>query len=146
MSRIEVLKRNYQRICALPWARNVAGAQRVWFAVYDKEDERKLRCRMDLFAEATQAGAGIHQEGHQDPALRVEDVRLGELRGVGLVDRGHHLLGDRREAFRPAVVVIDHARGAHRARQANRPVLQKGPRYPSVLLDRPSHEAGGKED
>src|SRR6185437_13912906 len=55
MSRIEVLKRNYQRICTLPWEHNVAGAQRVWFAVYDKEDERKLRLRMYLFAEATQA-------------------------------------------------------------------------------------------
>jgi hypothetical protein len=53
MSRIEVLKRNYQRICSLPWDRNVAGGQRVWLAVYDKEDERKLRLRLGLFEEAT---------------------------------------------------------------------------------------------
>src|SRR3954454_12628335 len=53
MSRLETLKRNYQRICGLPWDRNVAGAQRVWLAVYDKEDERKLRLRMGLFEEAT---------------------------------------------------------------------------------------------
>lgn len=59
MSRIEILKRNYQRICGMPWDRNVAGAQRVWLAVYDKEDERKLRLRMDLFAAATHA-AGHH--------------------------------------------------------------------------------------
>ena len=54
MSRIDLLRKNYQRICNLPWDRNVAGPQRVWFAVYDKEDERKLRFRLGLFAEATQ--------------------------------------------------------------------------------------------
>jgi hypothetical protein len=47
MSRIEILKKNYQRICSLPWDRNVAGSQRVWLAVYDKEDERKLRLRLN---------------------------------------------------------------------------------------------------
>jgi hypothetical protein len=55
MSRIETLRKNYQRICGLPWDRNVAGAQRVWIAVYDKEDERKLRLQIGLFEEATQA-------------------------------------------------------------------------------------------
>ena len=55
MSRIETLRRNYQRICGLPWDRNVAGPQRVWVAVYDKEDERKLRLRVGLFEEATSA-------------------------------------------------------------------------------------------
>jgi len=54
MNRIETLKRHYQRICALPWDRHVAGPQRVWIAVYDKEDERKLRLRLDLFKEATE--------------------------------------------------------------------------------------------
>ena len=54
MSRIDQLRKNYQRICGLPWDRNVAGAQRVWLAVYDKEDERKLRLRLGLFKEATE--------------------------------------------------------------------------------------------
>ena len=54
MSRIDLLKQNYQRLCEYSWDRNVAGAQRVWIAVYDKEDERKLRLRIDLFKEATQ--------------------------------------------------------------------------------------------
>jgi len=53
MSRIDLLKKNYQRICGLPWDRNVAGPQRVWQAVYDKEDERKLRLRLGLFEEVT---------------------------------------------------------------------------------------------
>jgi Domain of unknown function (DUF1788) len=55
MSRIDTLRRNYQRICGLPWDRNVAGPQRVWVAVYDKEDERKLRLRIGSFEEATLA-------------------------------------------------------------------------------------------
>src|SRR5207249_3107929 len=55
MSRIETLRRNYQRICGMPWDRNVAGPQRVWIAVYDKEDERKLRLRIGMFEEATLA-------------------------------------------------------------------------------------------
>ena len=55
MSRIDTLRRNYQRICGLPWDRNLAGPQRVWIAVHDKEDERKLRLRVGLFEEATSA-------------------------------------------------------------------------------------------
>jgi hypothetical protein len=55
MSRIETLCRNYQRICGLPWDRNLAGSQRVWVAVYDKEDERKLRLRIGMFEGATLA-------------------------------------------------------------------------------------------
>jgi len=53
MTRIELLCKNYQRICGLPWDRSVAGPQRVWQAVYDKEDERKLRLRLDQFENAT---------------------------------------------------------------------------------------------
>jgi hypothetical protein len=53
MSRIDLLRKNYQRICALPWDRSLAGPQRVWFAIYDKEDERKLRLRLPLFEETT---------------------------------------------------------------------------------------------
>src|SRR3954471_11290941 len=55
MSRIDVLRKNCQRICGMPWDRNVAGPQRVWVAVYDKEDERKLRLRIGMFEEATLA-------------------------------------------------------------------------------------------
>src|SRR5438876_10327505 len=59
MTRIDLLRKNYQRICGLPWDHNVAGPQRVWLAVYDKEDERKLRLRLGLFREATeQVGHG----------------------------------------------------------------------------------------
>jgi hypothetical protein len=53
MNRIDLLKKNYQKFCDSHWDRNVSGAQRVWLAVYDKEDERKLRLRLRLFEEAT---------------------------------------------------------------------------------------------
>jgi hypothetical protein len=68
MSRIDLLKKNYQRVCGLPWDRNVAGPQRVWVAVYDKEDERKLRLRLGLFEEATQ------QTGHHWHTLDLTDT------------------------------------------------------------------------
>jgi len=67
MSRIDILRKNYQRICALPWDRHVAGPQRVWLAVYDKEDERKLRFRLSLFKEATE------QVGHHWHAVDFTD-------------------------------------------------------------------------
>ena len=53
MNRIELLNKNYQRFWENSWDRNVAGAQRVWLAVYNKEDERKLRLRLGLFEEST---------------------------------------------------------------------------------------------
>src|SRR5947209_3342847 len=35
MTRIDLLRKNYQRLCEYSWDRNVAGSQRVWLAVYD---------------------------------------------------------------------------------------------------------------
>ena len=49
MGRIEQLVENYRRFAVLPWEQNLAGAQRVWFAVYDKSDERRLRIRLGEF-------------------------------------------------------------------------------------------------
>ncbi len=68
MNRIDLLKKNYQRLCEHSWDRNVAGAQRVWLAVYDKEDERKLRLRLGLFEEAT------HHTGHKWMAIDLTDA------------------------------------------------------------------------
>lgn len=57
MTRIDLLRKNFQRLCEYSWDRNVAGPQRVWIAIYEKEDERKLRLRLGVFEEATlQAG------------------------------------------------------------------------------------------
>jgi hypothetical protein len=68
MNRIDLLKKNYQRLCEYSWDHNVAGAQRVWLAVYDKEDERKLRLRLGLFEEATQ------HSGHKWMAIDLTDA------------------------------------------------------------------------
>jgi len=59
MGRIEELAEHYGKHIALPWERGVAGAQRVVMVVYDKEAERMLRARRQLFATATEA-AGHH--------------------------------------------------------------------------------------
>ncbi|MCP4571820.1 MAG: DUF1788 domain-containing protein [bacterium] len=54
MGKIEDLAKKYERHIGAPWQRTVAGAQRVMLVVYEKENERKLRARVDEFAHATQ--------------------------------------------------------------------------------------------
>ena len=49
MGRIDRLADRYKRYISLPWERDLAGAQRMVFVVYDKTDERKLRARRKLF-------------------------------------------------------------------------------------------------
>lgn len=59
MGRIDRLAERYKSYIALPWQKDLAGAQRIVFIVYDKADERRVRARKDLFALATaEAGHG----------------------------------------------------------------------------------------
>ena len=59
MGRIDRLAERYKSYIALPWQKDLAGAERAIFVVYDKTDERRLRARKDLFAMATaEAGHG----------------------------------------------------------------------------------------
>ncbi len=59
MGRIDRLAERYKSYIALPWQKDLAGAQRAIFIVYDEADERRLRARKDLFALATaEAGHG----------------------------------------------------------------------------------------
>ena len=53
MGRIDRLAERYKRYIALPWQKDLSGAQRAIFIVYDKVDERRLRARIDNFAMAT---------------------------------------------------------------------------------------------
>jgi Domain of unknown function (DUF1788) len=53
MGRIEQLAEKYRQHIGLPWQKTVAGAQRVVMVVYDKELERALQARKELFAMAT---------------------------------------------------------------------------------------------
>lgn len=64
MSKLELLVRRYEKFCALPWERSLAGPQRVWFVVYDPVDERRLRTRLPEFGEAT-TNSG-HKWSHVD--------------------------------------------------------------------------------
>lgn len=58
-SRIARLVQNYERHASIPWPATLAGPQRIWFAVYDKNDERRVRARVGEFEIATgRAGHG----------------------------------------------------------------------------------------
>lgn len=59
MNSMDRLLQNYARQVRLPWPPNIAGMQRVWFAVYSPAEERKLRARIQLFENLTrEAGHG----------------------------------------------------------------------------------------
>ena len=59
MNRIEALCTNYGGYVSLPWDRSLPGPQRIWFAVYDPIDERRLRLQLESFESATsRAGHG----------------------------------------------------------------------------------------
>lgn len=59
MSEVEGLIRAYERYVRLPWDPRLAGPQKVWFALYDKTQERRLRPRIGAFEAATRsAGHG----------------------------------------------------------------------------------------
>lgn len=53
MAQIERLIQNYDTRVSLPWERNLAGPQRVWFAVYNKAEERRLLRRLEEFEIST---------------------------------------------------------------------------------------------
>jgi hypothetical protein len=56
MGKIEELSERYGQHIGTPWQRTVAGAQRVVMVVYDKELERTLRARKQLFELESQKG------------------------------------------------------------------------------------------
>ncbi len=63
VANVEGLVRAYERFVALPWDARLAGAQKVWFALYAPADERRLRARLGAFEVAT-AKAGHGWKGH----------------------------------------------------------------------------------
>jgi hypothetical protein len=59
VAKLDDLLNNFARQVALPWDHNLAGPQRIWFVVYDKADERRLRARVPDFETKTkEAGHG----------------------------------------------------------------------------------------
>ena len=55
MSEIEGLVRSYQQRVREPWPRAVAGPERVWLAIYEPSQERRLRPRVGAFENETLA-------------------------------------------------------------------------------------------
>ena len=61
MSRIESLIQAYTAFVAQPWPQSLAGPEKVWFAVYEPAQERRLLFRIVEFETATvKAGHGWH--------------------------------------------------------------------------------------
>jgi len=59
MNATDRLLQNYARQVRLLWPQNIAGMQRVWFAVYPPAEERKVRARIQHFENLTrEAGHG----------------------------------------------------------------------------------------
>ncbi len=55
MATVEPLLKSYEQFVRLPWPSGLAGAQKVWMAVYDEADERRLHARVGAFENATVA-------------------------------------------------------------------------------------------
>ena len=55
MDEIERLARAYERFVQLPWDRSLSGAEKVWFALYDPKEERRLRMQISEFENVTRA-------------------------------------------------------------------------------------------
>ena len=53
MNEIESLIQAYEQFARLPWDATLAGPQKVWFAIYDPGNERRLRLRIQEFESAT---------------------------------------------------------------------------------------------
>lgn len=59
MNRIEALVKAWASHVAIPWAAGLSGGEKVWFCVYDKADERRLRLHLPEFeGAAKKAGHG----------------------------------------------------------------------------------------
>lgn len=67
-NRLERLVKSYSNYISIPWTQGLANEQRVLFAVYHKEDELKLRVRVEDFKFATESA------GHK--WLRLDITRL----------------------------------------------------------------------
>ena len=53
MSEVDQLIQSYRQAVGMPWQANIAGPQKVWFAVYDPTQERRFRLKVEEFRLAT---------------------------------------------------------------------------------------------
>ena len=86
MSRIEGLLKAYEEFVAQSWTQNLAGTERVWFAVYEPAQERRLQFRIPEFATATV------KSGHGWVYLDLSDCFARSFRSQEMpeADLGHH--------------------------------------------------------
>jgi hypothetical protein len=68
MNRIESLVKTWASHVAIPWAGGLSGSEKVWFCVYDKVDERRLRLHLPEFEGAAR------RAGHGWEAVDLTDV------------------------------------------------------------------------
>lgn len=68
MSRVNRLLQSYGKFISIPWRCDAAAAQRVIFCVYNKNDELRLRAKIDEFEIATR------QAGHQWALFDLTDM------------------------------------------------------------------------
>ncbi len=64
MNEIEGLLKAYERFLQLPWDRTLAGPQKIWFAIYEPAQERRLRLRLPEFEVVTKTAG--HSWSHFD--------------------------------------------------------------------------------
>jgi len=64
VNEIEGLLKAYERFLQLPWDRTLAGPQKIWFAIYEPAQERRLRLRLPEFEVATKTAG--HSWSHLD--------------------------------------------------------------------------------
>ena len=55
MDKLDHLHSGYEALVRMPWQRAQAGPQRVWFVIYDPQDERRMRLQIDRYAITTRA-------------------------------------------------------------------------------------------
>ena len=58
-SEIEGLLKAYERHVNVPWTQTVSGPERIWFAIYDPAQERRLRARLTAFKNATKPPVAV---------------------------------------------------------------------------------------
>jgi hypothetical protein len=64
VNEIEGLLKAYERFLQLPWDRTLAGPQKIWFAIYEPAQERRLRLRLPEFEVVTKTA--MHSWSHLD--------------------------------------------------------------------------------
>jgi hypothetical protein len=88
VDRVEALRLAYEGFISVPWS-GAAAAQRVIFCVYEAEDERKVRFRLDEFRQATERAG--HGWAFHDLADRFADWLPAQRYARRYFERPEHL-------------------------------------------------------